>query len=379
MHDKIANNSNEYTTLIPETDALIDFVSISKSRLFVGYLRDASTELKIFDYNGKIAGKIPAPDICEIYLYANPIDDEVYFSADTMVQSGAIYKLDAISLKMTDYYHQKLDYNPDDYIIKRQWVTSGDGTRLPIFIVHKKNLKMNSLNSTIMYGYGGFNSSSGPSYLYSNMAWLDSGGIYVIAVIRGGGEYGQRWHRDGMLDKKQNVFDDFIACAEYLHSHKYTDNKHLAIYGGSNGGLLVGAVSMQRPDLFKAVVCAVPLLDMIHFQKLLMASRWTAEYGDPENADDFHRIIKWSPYHNIDANTKYPAFFIRTADNDTRVHPMHSYKMTAKLQNVKYPNLTLLRLEKNSGHTRSIPTSHIIKIASEQITFIAWQLGLDIK
>ena len=378
MHDKIDNNTHEYTTLIPESDVLIDYVSISKSRIFVGYLRDASIETEVYDYFGKKTGKLPSPDICENYAYASSLDDEIYYSVQTMVQSGTIYKLDAIKLESTEYYYQKLPHNPDDYVIKREWAISKDGTRLPIFIVHKKNLIKNSKTPTLLTGYGGFNNSSVPSYLYSNMAWLESGGIYVETVLRGGGEYGERWHRDGMLDKKQNTFDDFIACAEYLQSHKYTDSEHIAIYGGSNGGLLVGAVSMQRPDLFKAVVCAVPLLDMIHFQTLLIASRWMAEYGDPKKQADFNNIIKWSPYHNVDDNIKYPSFFIRTSDHDTRVHPMHSLKMTAKLQNVNSPNITLLRVEKDSGHTASRPRSQIIKTVTEQLIFIAWQLGLRI-
>ena len=377
-YDKIDKNIEEYIKLIPESNASIEYYSVSKSRLFVGYLRDASIEVEIYDYSGHSKGKMPAPDICDINIFASSLDNEVYYTVETMVQVGTIYKLDAISLESSVYYNQKLTHNPNDYIIKREWAISKDGTKLPIFIVHKNNLKINGKIPTILYGYGGFSVSCSPTYIKSNMAWLDRGGIYVNAVIRGGGEFGEKWHNDGILDKKQNVFDDFIACAEYLQSKKYTDNNHLAIYGGSNGGLLVGAVSMQRPELFKTVICAVPLLDMIHFQTLLIASRWMAEYGNPEKSNDFKWLYKWSPYHNVNIATKYPSFFIRTSDNDTRVHPMHSLKMVAKLQNVKKPNTTLLRLEKNSGHTASKPRLQVIKTATEQLVFVAWQLGLHI-
>lgn len=376
LHDKLDKPIREQIVIIPTGNALIDYFSVSKSRLFVGYLRDASMDVEVFDYKGKKTGRLPAPDICNINFRTNSLDDEVYYVIETMVQTGTIYKLDAISLKSKEFYSLNLPHNPDDYIIKREWTTSKDGTRLPLFIIHKKDLKINGKVPTILHGYGGFGSSVAPYYMYSNIAWLESGGIFVDAVIRGGGEYGEKWHQDGILDKKQNVFDDFIACANYLQTTKYTNKEHLAIIGGSNGGLLVGAVSMQRPDSFKAVVCIVPLFDMIHYHKLLIASRWINEYGNPEKLDDFEKILRWSPYHNVNNATKYPVSFFRTAENDTRVHPMHALKMVAKLQNVNVPNTVLLRVDKDAGHTGSKPRSQTIKTITEQFSFLSWQLGL---
>ncbi|MCX6728472.1 MAG: prolyl oligopeptidase family serine peptidase [Candidatus Saccharibacteria bacterium] len=374
--EKLNMPIHEQNELIPESDELISFFAPSKSRLFVGYFKDASTFVEIFDYDGEKTGKLPTPDICDINMRTNSLDDEVYFSVETMVETGTIYKLDAISLEATDYYRLKLPHSPKDYIIKREWTTSKDGTKLPIFIIHKKDLKINGKAPTILHGYGGFAYSESPSYLYSNMAWLENGGIFANAILRGGGEYGEKWHQDGILNKKQNTFDDFIACAQYLQEKKYTNNEHLAIIGGSNGGLLVGAVSVQRPDLFKAVVCLVPLLDMIHFHKLLIASRWVSEYGNPEKSNDFTQILKWSPYQNVSSSDIYPATFFRTALNDTRVHPMHALKMVAKLQNIEEPKIILLRVDKDTGHTGIKPRTQIIKTIAEQFTFLAWQLGL---
>ena len=374
--DKLDNPFDENLILIHEKNMLINFLSISKSRLFVGYFKDASTRVEVFDYYGKRTGYLPAPGICDINIRSNSLDDEVYYSVETMVETGTIYKLDAISLKSKEYYHLHLPHNPQDFVVKREWTHSKDGTKLPMFIIHKKGLKRRSNTPTILHGYGGFGSSIYPSYKYSTIAWLESGGIFVDAVIRGGGEYGENWHKDGILDKKQNTFDDFIACAKYLQAEKYTDKQHLAIMGGSNGGLLVGAVFIQRPDLFKAVVCLVPLLDMIHYHRLLIASRWVSEYGNPENSSDIINILKWSPYHNVDSSITYPAIYLRTAKNDTRVHPMHALKMTAKLQNTKSPNVVLLRVDNDTGHTGVKPRSKVVETLAEQFTFIAWQLGM---
>ncbi|MEI6850351.1 MAG: prolyl oligopeptidase family serine peptidase [Candidatus Saccharibacteria bacterium] len=377
-NNDINNTAKQYKELISESNMLIVSFSITKSRIFVSYLHDASTKVDIFDHDGNKKGKLPAPDIANIYLKTSSTDDEIYYRVETMVQPGIIYKMNTISLDSKVYFVIKINHNPDDYIIKREWAKSKDKTKLPIFIVYKKGLKLNGKNPTILYGYGGFNNIISPYYMYTNMAWLESGGVYVLSVLRGGGEYGEKWHQDGILDKKQNTFDDFIACAEYLQMKNYTDKEHLAIIGGSNGGLLVGAVTMQRPDLFKTVVCAVPLLDMIHYHKLLIASRWMNEYGDPDNIQDFNYIIKWSPYHNVDNAIDYPSIYFITSENDTRVHPMHTYKMTAKLQNVDNPNIVLMRLERNTGHSGSKPRSMMIDSISEKLTFIAWQLGLKV-
>jgi prolyl oligopeptidase len=268
--------------------------------------------------------------------------------------------------------------DPKQYITKQEWCASKDGTKIPMFIVHKKGMLLNGANPAILLGYGGLNISQTPNFDRGLVPWLERGGIYAIANIRGGGEFGEKWHKGGIKENKQNSFDDFIAAGEHLINQKYTDANHLGILGMSNGGLLVSAVAVQRPDLFKAVCARVPLTDMVRFPKFGMAVRWVHEYGNPEVKDDLQRILAWSPYHNVKEGVEYPNMLFTTADKDTRVDPMHARKMTALLQSVNKENEILLFTETEAGHGAGKPVSKIVESQSLVLAFFAEKLNLKV-
>jgi prolyl oligopeptidase len=267
------------------------------------------------------------------------------------------------------------------YEVKQEWFTSKDGTRVPMFVVHKKGLQQNGKNPTLLTGYGGFNVSLTPAFSRTAYLWMEHGGVYAVANLRGGAEFGEDWHRAGMLDKKQNVFDDMIAAAEHLIAAKYTDKNHLAIQGGSNGVLLIGAMMTQRPELFRAVVCQVPLLDMIHYQDFQIAKLWIPEYGRSENAEQFKWLYAYSPYHHVKTGAEYPAILFMTADTDTRVDPMHAKKMAAKMQaeaknGTSHTRPILLRIESKAGHGAGKPVTKQIEEFTDVYSFLFWQLGV---
>ena len=271
--------------------------------------------------------------------------------------------------------------DPSAYEVKQVWFASKDGTKVPMFVFHKKGLALNGKNPTLLTGYGGFNISLTPSFAGDRYLWLEHGGVFAVANLRGGSELGEEWHRAGMLDKKQNVFDDFIAAAEYLIAQKYTDKDHLAIRGGSNGGLLVGAAFTQRPELFRAVVCAVPLLDMLRYQHFQIAKLWIPEYGSAEDAKQFDWLYAYSPYHHVKAGTEYPAILFMTAESDTRVDPMHAKKMAALMQAEAANGMSrerpiLLRIEPKAGHGVGKPVTKQIEELTDVYSFLFWQLGV---
>jgi len=271
--------------------------------------------------------------------------------------------------------------DPSAYEVAQEWFASKDGTRVPMFVVQKKGLPHTGHNPTLLTGYGGFNVSNTPAFKASAYLWLERGGIYAVANLRGGAEFGEDWHRAGMLDKKQNVFDDMIAAAQHLIAEKYTDSAHLAIQGGSNGGLLMGAMITQRPDLFRAVICQVPLLDMLHYQDFQIAKLWIPEYGTSQSADQFKWLYAYSPYHHVKPGVEYPAILFMTADTDTRVDPMHAKKMTALMQaeakNGKSQSRPiLLRIESKAGHGAGKPVTKLIEEATDVYSFLFWQLGV---
>ena len=273
------------------------------------------------------------------------------------------------------------DVDPNAYDVKQVFYHSKDGTRVPMFIVAKKGLQQDGHQPTLLTGYGGFNVTESPVFLKGTYLWLEHGGVYALANMRGGSEYGEDWHRAGMLDKKQNVFDDFIAAAEYLIAQKYTDKDHLAIQGGSNGGLLMGAAMTQRPDLYRAVICQVPLLDMLRYQNFQIAKLWIPEYGSAENPDQFKFIYAYSPYQHVKAGTVYPAVLFMTADSDTRVDPMHAKKMAALMQaeaanGQSKDRPILLRIEPKAGHGAGKPISKLIEEGTDIWSFLFWQLGV---
>jgi prolyl oligopeptidase len=303
--------------------------------------------------------------------------DEIFYGFESFTVPPSIYRYDVEHGSSSLW--AKVDapaIDPAAYSVEQEWYHSKDGTRVPMFLVHKKGLKKDGLNPTLLTGYGGFDISLTPSFESDIYLWLEHGGVYAVANLRGGAEFGEDWHRAGMLDKKQNVFDDMIAAAEYLISEKYTDTNHLAIEGGSNGGLLMGAMITQRPELFRAVVCEVPLLDMLRYQNFQIARLWISEYGSAENPEQFKWLYAYSPYHHVRAGVEYPAVLFMTGDSDSRVDPMHAFKMTALMQAVGSKRPILLRVESGAGHGEGTPVGKRIGELTDVYGFLWWQLGV---
>ena len=373
-----STNPDDWHELIPEKESLLEFFGISKNLILAVYLEDCANTGKVFDHTGKDIMDMPLPQFCSLAgMSAHPDESEFFIGTVTYVAPKVIYRYEPAKSTFKKCLDTKTQFDPKNYVVKQEWTKSNDGTKLPLFVIHKKGLKPNGKNPVILTGYGGFGSSVGPNYLKMAMPWLNAGGIMSVAILRGGEEYGKQWHRDGILDKKQNTFDDFIAIAEHLISARYTSPPYLAIHGASNGGLLVGAAMAQRPELFKAVICDVPLLDMVRFPRFLIASRWVREYGDPGKADDLKRILKWSPYHNIRKDVEYPAVLFSTAVNDTRVHPSHAWKMAARMQSLRNKNPVLVKTETEAGHTSSAtPVKKMVDAYAAKVAFVAWQTGL---
>ena len=308
--------------------------------------------------------------------------DEIFYGFESFTIPRSIYRYD-LETRDTKLW-AKVDAPAIDsagYEVQQEWYQSKDGTRVPMFLVHKKGLKKDGDNPTLLTGYGGFNVSLTPEFDSDIYLWLEHGGIYAVANLRGGAEFGEDWHRAGMLDKKQNVFDDMIRAAEYLISEKYTSANRLAIKGGSNGGLLMGAMITQRPDLFRAVVCQVPLLDMLRYQDFQIAKLWIPEYGNAENAEQFKWLYAYSPYHHVKAGVEYPAVLFMTADSDSRVDPMHAKKMAALMQasaanGGSRTRPILLRIETKAGHGQGKPITKQIEEGTDVWSFLFWQLGV---
>jgi len=369
--------------LIPQTDAVLQGASVFGRKLLAQYEQNASSQLKIFDLDGKKLGDVSLPAIGTVFGTGGRWNrDEVFYGFQSFTFAPSIYRYD-LKGNSTSLW-TKVDapsIDPSAYEVAQEWFKSKDGTSVPMFVVHKKGLQKTGHNPTLLTAYGGFNVSLTPAFSRTAYLWMEHGGIYVVANLRGGAEFGEDWHRAGMLDKKQNVFDDMIAATEHLISEKYTDPKHLAIQGGSNGGLLMGAMITQRPDLFRAVVCQVPLLDMIHYQDFQIAKLWIPEYGTSENADQFKWLYAYSPYHHVKAGAEYPAILFMTADTDTRVDPMHAKKTAARMQSeakngASHTRPILLRIETKAGHGAGKPVSKQIEEFTDVYSFLFWQLGV---
>jgi prolyl oligopeptidase len=391
---------DHWKEIIPQSDAVLQNVAVYGGKLFAQYEQNAASQLKIFDLDGKKLADLALPAIGTVVGTGGRWDrDEVFFGFQSFTVPPSVYRAE---LKPVQFVSGKNSYDlianptlwakvaapsidPSAYEVAQEWFNSKDGTRVPMFIVHKKGLRLGQRetghNPTLLTGYGGFDVSMTPAFNPAVYVWLEHGGIYALANLRGGAEFGEDWHRAGMLDKKQNVFDDMIAAAEHLISEKYTDRNHLAIRGGSNGGLLMGAMLTQRPDLFRAVVCQVPLLDMLNYQNFQIARLWIPEYGSAENADQFKWLYAYSPYHHVKAGAEYPAILFMTADTDTRVDPMHARKMTALMQ-AEAKNGTsrtrpiLLRIETKAGHGAGKPVTKQIEEFTDIYSFLFWQLGV---
>ncbi len=369
--------------VIPQSDAVLQGAAVFGGRLFAQYEQNASSQLKIFDLDGKKLNDLALPALGTVYETGGKWDrTEVFYGFQSFTFAPSIYRYD-LKDGSTSLW-TKVDapsIDPSAYDVAQEWFKSKDGTRVPMFVVHKKGLQKNGRNPTLLTGYGGFNVSLTPSFSRTAYLWMEHGGIYAVANLRGGAEFGEDWHRAGMLDKKQNVFDDMIAAAEHLIAEKYTDRNHLAIQGGSNGGLLMGAMITQHPDLFRAVICQVPLLDMLHYQDFQIAKLWIPEYGSAENPEQFKWLYAYSPYHHVKAGVEYPAILFMTADTDTRVDPMHAKKMTALMQAAarngsSHSRPILLRIESKAGHGAGKPVTKQIEEFTDIYSFLFWQLGV---
>lgn len=336
----------------PEKETVLEGFTFTSDHLLVLYKDDVLSKIAVYDNKGNFVRELPAPEFGDISgMSYNEDLNTVFVSLSTFTSPAKLYKLDGKSLEWEFYYQDDLPVNTENIVSKMIKYKSKDGTMVPLFISHRKDLKFDGNNPTLLYGYGGFNISMGPSFLGDKASFINRGGIYAVAGLRGGSEYGESWHKAGMRDKKQNVFDDFIAAGEYLISEKYTNSDRLCILGGSNGGLLTGTCLVQRPDLYKSAIVAVPLLDMLRFHKFLIARYWIPEYGDPDNADDYEFISKYSPYQTIKPGVNYPITLVKAGENDTRVDPLHAKKFAAALQNNQgQKNDIFLFVDFDSGH-----------------------------
>lgn len=369
----------EWKEIIPEREYVLESLSQTKDKILAEYLVNACSKVEIFDHEGHLQGEIPLPPYSAIAgVSTNREESEFFYGISSFTLTKTTYRYVPDENKFVEYRKIDNPINSDDYIVKQEWYTSKDGTSIPIFIFHRKDISPNTVHATILYGYGGFGSIESPSFKRGFVPWLERGGIFAVANIRGGGEFGEEWHKGAIKEKKQNSFDDFISAGEYLIEQGYTSAEHLGILGGSNGGLLVSAVATQRPDLFKAVCSRVPLTDMVRFPLFGMALRWVHEYGNPKNEEELKNILKWSPYHNVKDGTEYPTFLFTTAEKDSRVDPLHSRKVTALLQSVSKKNEILLFTEKEAGHGSGKPIKKIVESQALTLAFFAKNLGLHI-
>lgn len=367
----------KWVDFIPETENVLG-VSTGAGYIFAHYMKDALSMVKQYDYKGKMIREIKLPGLGTASLSsAKKKDKDIYYSFTNYVTPSSIFKLDPETGLSTLFVKPNVEFNPDMYESKQVFYTSKDGTKVPMMITYKKGIKLDGTNPTILYGYGGFNISLTPSFSIANAVWMENGGVYAVPNLRGGGEYGKKWHDSGTQMKKKNVFDDFIAAAEFLIKQKYTSPNYLAISGGSNGGLLVGATMTQRPDLFKVALPAVGVLDMLRYHTFTAGAGWAYDYGTAEQSKEMFEYLKqYSPVHNVRKGVAYPATLVTTADHDDRVVPAHSYKFIAALQ--KYQsgsNPVLIRIDKSAGHGAGKPTSKIIEEATDRYCFALFNMG----
>jgi len=372
------SNTTKWKTIIPEKNEVLKGIAIIGGKIVAQYMKDASSRAYIYDIEGKMLNEITLPGIGTIGGFSGKKSDNIAFYAYTSFTfPSTIFKYDVNSNKSEVYKKPDIDFKADEYETKQVFYPSKDDTQIPMFIVHKKGIKLNGTNPTMLYGYGGFNISLTPSFSLSRLVFLENGGVYAIANLRGGGEYGEDWHQAGTKMNKQNVFDDFIAAAEYLIKEKYTNSNKLAISGGSNGGLLVGACMTQRPELFKVAMPAVGVMDMLRFHKFTIGWAWTGDYGSSDDSILFNYIYKYSPLHNIREGVNYPATLVTTADHDDRVVPAHSFKFISTLQEkYKGDNPVLIRIETMAGHGAGKPTSKQIDEATDFWSFVLYNLDV---
>lgn len=342
-------------------------------------MKDAHSMIKLYNYDGTFATDVELPTLGSVGGFsAKKGETEAFYSFTSFTIPSVAYKYNFETNQSVEYRKPNIDTDLSQYETKQVFYTSKDGTKIPMFIVHKKGLKLDGTNPTLLYGYGGFNISLTPSFSVTRMFWLEKGGVFAMANLRGGGEYGEQWHKAGTKLQKQNVFDDFIAAAEFLVENKYTQPSKLAIQGGSNGGLLVGAVTNQRPELFQVALPAVGVMDMLRFHLFTIGRAWSADYGLSENKEEFQALVKYSPVHNISSEKKYPAVLVTTADHDDRVVPAHSFKYISTLQEkYKGSNPVMIRIETKAGHGAGKPTSKQIEEAADLFSFTYKNMNIN--
>ncbi|HYG52690.1 MAG TPA: prolyl oligopeptidase family serine peptidase [Flavobacteriales bacterium] len=377
--DPAKPQQENWTPVIPESKNLLDGVNIAGGKIFASYLQDVSTHIYVYDYNGKKESEVKMPGIGTAAGFGgNKEDTETFYQFTSFNYPTTIFRYDIKTGKSDVFFKPETKFNPEDFEVKQVWYTSKDGNKNPMFVVYKKGIKMDGRNPTLLYAYGGFNANITPSFSVNQIPLLENGGIYCVATLRGGGEYGEKWHQAGMLLNKQNVFDDFIAAAEYLIAQKYTSKDYLAISGRSNGGLLVGACMTQRPDLYKVCFPGVGVMDMMKFQKFTVGFGWVPEYGSSDNKEHYKYLYGYSPVHNV-KETEYPATMVTTADHDDRVVPAHSFKYIATLQEKQKGKAPcLIRIDVNAGHGAGKPTSKVIEEVADMWSFMFFNMNKDV-
>jgi prolyl oligopeptidase len=369
----------KWREVVPESDTVLEGMSLVGGKLAVRFTQNVIPHVKLLEPSGKLVREVPLPALGSVSGITGQWDsNEAFFSFTSFHIPPTIYRYDVATGKQTVWSELKVPIETAKYEVKQVWYASKDGTKIPMFLAHAKNLKLDGKNPVLLTGYGGFNLNQAPAFSPFAAAWMANGGVYAVANLRGGGEFGEAWHHAGMLEKKQNVFDDFIAAGEWLIQNKYTSPARLAIRGGSNGGLLVGAALTQRPDLFAAVICSYPLLDMVRYQNFLVAKYWVPEYGSSDNADQFKYIYAYSPYHHVKAGTKYPSVLFISGDSDTRVAPLHARKMTALMQaaTTGSDHPILLHYDTSAGHSGGTPAGKQIENVTDELGYLFWQLGV---
>jgi prolyl oligopeptidase len=374
-------NGNKITEIIPQATETLGGVNMLNNQLVTNYLKDAYTQIRIYDLKGKLVRNVDLPGIGSAGGFGGKREDsETFYSFSSYNAPTTIFRYDMKTGKSSVFRQSKVDFNPADFEVKQVFYNSKDGTRVPMFLFYKKGIKLDGTNPTLLYGYGGFNISQTPGFSVSRLVWAQMGGIFAVANLRGGSEYGDEWWKAGIKGKKQNVFDDFAWAAKYLIDQKYTQPSKLAISGGSNGGLLVGATLNQHPELFGAALPAVGVMDMLRYQKFTIGWAWTSDYGDVGIKQEFEDNYKYSPLHNIKKGTKYPAVMVTTSDHDDRVVPAHSFKYTATLQEANASDKPILiRIEVNAGHGAGKPTAKVIQEQTDVYGFLVKELGMKVQ
>lgn len=373
--------SDHWKVLIPEQEDVLESVDLAGDRIVAEYMHKAASKALLFDYDGTQLDEIELPTVGTLAGFSGKKGENMAFYGFTSYTfPTTIFLYDIASNKSEVYIKPELDFDPDKYEVKQVEYPSKDSTLITMFIVHQKDMKRDGNNPTLLYGYGGFNISMTPGFSITRLAFIEQGGVYAVPNLRGGGEYGEEWHKAGTLDRKQNVFDDFIGAAEYLIREKYTSMEKLAIMGGSNGGLLVGACMTQRPELFKVAIPEVGVMDMLRYHKFTIGWAWATDYGTSETEEGFNYLIKYSPVHTIKDGVSYPATLVTTADHDDRVVPAHSFKFIARLQAANAgPNPVLIRIETKAGHGGGKPTSKVIEEYADIWSFMFWNLEMKPK